>query len=112
MNETEKSQQYFTQLVLMFHAAAMQQMGKIKNPLLDKIERDLAAAQSSIDLLDVLKEKTKGNLTADENRLLTSVLKELKLNYVDEMGKPGDGTPNPESTNATEDTSTRQGGTG
>ena len=88
MTDAEKTQFYFSQLVLMFHAAAMQQMGKIKNPLLDKIERDLTAAQSSIDLLDMLKEKTKGNLSTDEDRLLTSILKELKLNFVDEKNKP------------------------
>ena len=109
MNETEKGQYYFSQLVLMFHAAAMQQMGKIKNPLLDKIERDLAAAQNSIDLLDMLKEKTKGNLTPEEERLLTNVLKELKLNYVDEMNKPTDGRPKPEATSASEAASTKQG---
>lgn len=109
MKESEKAQYYFSQLILMFHAAAMQQMGKIKNPMLDKIERDLAAAQSSIDLLDMLKEKTKGNLTADEDRLLTNVLKELKLNYVDEMNKPADNTPKPESTSTSESDSTRQG---
>jgi len=90
MDASEKNQLYFTQLVLMFHAAAMQQMGKIKNPLTDKIERDLSAAQGSIDLLDMLKEKTKGNLSADEERLLSNVLKELKLNYIDEMNKPAD----------------------
>ena len=109
MNETEKGQYHFSQLVLMFHAAAMQQMGKIKNPLLDKIERDLAAAQSSIDLLDMLKGKTKGNLAPDEERLLTNVLKELKLNYVDEMNKPTDGTPKPKTTSTSEGASTKQG---
>ena len=88
MNNSEKNQLYFSQLILMFHAAAMQQMGKIKNPMTDKIERDLTAAQGSIDLLDMLHEKTKGNLTSDEERLLTTLLKELKLNYVDEMNKP------------------------
>ena len=78
----------FTQLVLMFHTAAMQQLGKLKNPLTDVLERNLEAAQNSIDLLEMLKEKTRGNLSAEENRLLLQVLQELKLNYVDEAGKP------------------------
>jgi len=107
MKESERSQFYFSQLVLMFHAAAMQQMGKTKNPLLDKIERDLAAAQGSIDLLDMLKEKTKGNLTPDEERLITGILKELKLNFVDEMNKPADGAARPESTNSSDGPSTK-----
>lgn len=87
MNTQEKHQLLFSQLVIMFHAAAMQQMGKLKNPMTDKIERDLLAAQSTIDLLDMLKEKTRGNLIDEENRLLTSVLQELKLNFVDEAKK-------------------------
>jgi hypothetical protein len=103
MDATEKNQLYFTQLVLMFHAAAMQQMGKIKSPLTDKIERDLSAAQGSIDLLDMLKEKTKGNLSSDEERLLTTVLKELKLNYVDELNKPVDQPGKPEPTGQTQE---------
>lgn len=88
MEKQQKHQFLFAQLVLIFQAAAMQQMGKIKNPVTDAIERDLAAAQGSIDILDMLKEKTNGNLSADEDRFLTDVLKELKLNYVDEMSKP------------------------
>jgi len=88
MEDTSAKNQFlFTQLVLMFHTAAMQQMGKLKNPLTDKIERDLEQAQVSIDILDMVKEKTKGNLTNDEERFLNSVLQELKLNYVDEASK-------------------------
>jgi hypothetical protein len=83
-----KNQILFTQLVFSLQAAAMQQMGKLKHPLTDKIERDLAAAQSTIDILDMISEKTKGNLTPDEDRFLSEVLRELKLNYVDEAGKP------------------------
>ncbi len=88
MEDKQKHEIMFTQLVLMFHTAAMQQMGKLKNPLTDAVERNLEAAQNSIDLLDMLKEKTRGNLSADENRLLLQVIQELKLNYVDEAGKP------------------------
>ena len=87
MDQQQKHQFLLAQLVIIFQAAAMQQLGKVKNPVTDKIERDLEAAQSSIDMLDMLKEKTKGNLTADEDRLLTNVLMDLKLNYVDESKK-------------------------
>jgi hypothetical protein len=67
--------------------AALQQMGKIKNPLIDKIEKDLHQAQYSIDLLDMMKDKTKGNLTSDEQKFLDHVLGQLKLNYIDEIDK-------------------------
>jgi|WetSurMetagenome_2_1015567.scaffolds.fasta_scaffold1467350_1 hypothetical protein len=87
MDNKEKQQFYFSQLVLMFHTATMHQLGKIKNPMTGAIERDLAAAQNSIDVLDMLKEKTKGNLSEQEARLLSTVIQELKLNYVDEANK-------------------------
>ena len=84
---SEKHQMYFIQLVSMFHAAALQQMGKIKNPVSDKIERDLQQAEVSIDMLDMLKEKTKGNITAEEEKALSDVIAQLKLNFVDEQTK-------------------------
>ena len=88
MDAQEKSTFLFTQLVVMFHSATMHQLGKIKNPITDKIERDLAAAKGSIDLLEMLQEKTRGNLRDEENRLLSQVLQECRLNYVDEANKP------------------------
>ncbi len=88
MDDQQKNHVLFVQLVYMFHAAAMHQLGKIKDPLTDKIERNLEAAQSTIDLLDMIKEKTRGNLNPDEERALTSIITELKLNYVDESKKP------------------------
>ncbi|MFN0157956.1 MAG: DUF1844 domain-containing protein [Bacteroidota bacterium] len=88
MDEKQKHEMMFVQLVYMFHAAAMHQLGKLKNPLTDKIERDLGAAQGTIDMIDMLKTKTKGNLSAEEDRMLSSLLMELRLNYVDEASKP------------------------
>ena len=101
MTTQEKHQALFVQLVMMFHTLTMHQLGKIKNPMTDKIERDLTAAQGSIDMLDMLKERTKGNLPPDEERFMTEMLKELRLNYVDEAAKPAPpeakpaGQPNP-----------------
>ena len=92
MAESEKDTALFMGLVLMFHAAAMQHMGKTKNPISDKVERSLDQAQFVIDTLDALVVKTKGNLSDEENRFLTNVMKELKLNYVEELAK--DDKPN------------------
>ncbi len=85
--ELDKNTSLFFGLVMTFQAAAMQQMGKSKNPITEKIERDLAQAQMTIDLLDMLEAKTHGNLTDDETKLLKSVIQELKLNYVEEAAK-------------------------
>ena len=87
MAESEKETALFMGLALMFHAAAMQHMGKTKNPLSDKIERSLDQAQFVIDTLDALSSKTRGNLSDEESRFLANIIKELKLNYVEELGK-------------------------
>jgi hypothetical protein len=95
METTEKYAMMFTHLVLMLHGAAMQHLGKLKNPMTEKIERDLRAAQGMIDLLDMLKARTSGNLTPEETRMLDQVLQELRLNYVDESNKPEPAPPPP-----------------
>jgi hypothetical protein len=78
----------FLHLVALFQGAAMQQMGKLPNPLTQKIERDLEQSKMSIDILDMLKEKTKGNLSNTEQDFLDKLLFELHMNFVDESGKP------------------------
>jgi hypothetical protein len=88
MDAPEKYHVLFMQLVYMLHAAAMHQLGKVRNPLTGKIERDLAAAASTIDMLQMVEEKTRGNLGEEEKKFLAAVLMELRLNYVDEQGKP------------------------
>lgn len=88
MDDREKQHILFMQLVYMFHAAAMHQLGKVKNPITDKVERDLVAAQGTIDLMEMLQAKTRGNLAPEEDKLLTGLLMELRLNYVDESAKP------------------------
>ena len=77
----------FLQLVIMFQTAAYQQMVKVKNPLTDKMEKDLAQAQFSIDMLGMLEEKTKGNLSQEEKKYLELALYELRMNYLDEVKK-------------------------
>jgi|WetSurMetagenome_2_1015567.scaffolds.fasta_scaffold990698_2 hypothetical protein len=84
MDTVQKHQLLFTQLIVMFHAATMQQLGKVKHPVTDKVEKNLEAAENTIDILDMLQAKTKGNLANDEDMLLTQVLQELKIAYVQE----------------------------
>jgi len=89
---TMSNRDLFLGLIHSFQAAAMQQMGKTVNPFTQEIERDLPQAQLSIDMLRMLEERTKGNLTSEESRFLAHVLRELQLNYVmelDEDKKPG-----------------------
>ena len=93
MQENEKEKVLLIQLVLMFQTAALQHMGKLKNPLTDAIERDLPQARISIDMLEMLHAKMKGNLAEDEERIFSNVLQELRLNYVDEARKEPEQPP-------------------
>jgi len=86
----------FLGLVQSFQAAAMQQMGKVMNPFTEKIERDMAQAKLSIEMLEMLKTRTSGNLTGQEARFLNHVLTELRLNYVAESER-GEGEAAKES---------------
>ncbi len=82
----------FAQLIMMFQGAAFQQMGKVMNPVTNKIERDLEQAKNSIDILGMLEAKTKDNLNENEQKMLEHALYELRMNYVDEMNKGPDPT--------------------
>jgi Domain of unknown function (DUF1844) len=87
----------FLGLVHSFQAAAMQQMGKIMNPFTSEVERDLPQARLSIDMLEMLQERTSGNLTGEESRFLTHVLTELRLNYVAEVDEDRKAAAKPEA---------------
>ena len=77
----------FLGLVQSVQAAAMQQMGKVMNPFTEKIERDMPHAKLSIEMLEMLRTRTSGNLTGQEARFLNHVLTEVRLNYVAEVDK-------------------------
>ncbi len=67
-------------------------LGKIKNPMTDKIERNLFAASMNIDMLDMLYKRMDGNLSDQEDSYLSHVLSEIKMNYIEEK-KLGDDLP-------------------
>ena len=80
----EKTDALFVNLVLLFKNAALQQMGKIMNPISGKIEKSMEQARFSIDMIEMLKAKTRGNISDDLDKLLDSTLLELRMNYVEE----------------------------
>lgn len=83
----DKFDPLFVNLILTLQSSAMQHMGKLKNPVTDKVERNLEQAELSIDMLDMLKKKTGGNLTDEESDLIVRSLNELKMNFMDEKMK-------------------------
>jgi hypothetical protein len=75
----------FTNFVLSLSTSALFHFGDLTDEEGEKIEKNLPAAKQTIDILDMLSEKTKGNLDDEERKLLQGVLYELKMRYVKEM---------------------------
>ena len=80
MDETLQSK-LFIQLVMQNQQMAMIALGKIKNPVTDKVDKNIEFAKLSIDTLDMLQSKTKGNLTEYEEKFLVEALNQLKVTY-------------------------------
>jgi hypothetical protein len=74
----------FATLILSLGSSAVASMGESGGPG-DKPARDLPMAKHAIDLLSVLEEKTKGNLTSEEEQILESLLFDLRLRYVEAL---------------------------
>ena len=84
-NNTQPDQNkiLFVNMISMLTMSAMQQLGKIVNPATGKAAVNLEGAQATIDMLDMLYAKTRGNLDNDESKMLKDTLTMLKLNYVE-----------------------------
>ena len=85
----EKNDQLLLQLIYMFHTSAMQGLGKIADPT-GQINRNLEYVSQTIDLMEMLLVKTKGNISEEIEKMITQMISELKLNYVDEKSKVGE----------------------
>ena len=73
----------FATFVLSLSQSVVMHLGEVPNPETEKLETNLVLARQTIDLLGLLEEKTKGNLTGDEERLLTHVLFDLRMRFVE-----------------------------
>lgn len=72
----------FTTLVISLNNSALLHLGELAHPETGEKERDLMSAKHAIDTLQLLKEKSAGNLTAKEGELLGNVLYDLRMRYV------------------------------
>jgi len=79
-----KKEKLFMYLVGTFQSSAWIALGKIKNPMTEKSRVNIEQASFYIDLLDMMQEKMKGNLTDYEEQMLINTVSELKLNLIDE----------------------------
>ncbi|ESP62719.1 hypothetical protein SMITH_598 [Smithella sp. ME-1] len=87
-NEQKQEHDYpqvnFTNFVLSLSTSALFHFGDFPEYEGGKAEKNLPAAKQTIDILDMLNEKTKGNLDKNESSLIQGVLYELKMRYVKE----------------------------
>jgi len=72
----------FPSYIISYYTQGLVLLGEVPNPYTNQKEEDPEAAQHTINILSLLKEKTKGNLTPDEEQLMESVLYELRLKYM------------------------------
>src|ERR1017187_8378969 len=77
----------FLSLVMSLATAAWSQLGKVPNPVNQKIEKDIDQARISIEFLRMLQEKMEGNLSVKEQELIDNTVSDLELNFADEVRK-------------------------
>lgn len=78
----------FSTFILSLTSSAFYNLGDMPDPLTGKTETNLPAVQQTIDMLNMLREKTKGNLSEDESKLLEQMIYELQMKYVEKTKKP------------------------
>ena len=81
-------QQLFDQLISSLVHSAWVYLGKVKNPMNDKLEKNIDQASIQIDMLDMLFKRMTGNLSEEEDQYLSHIIRELKMNFVEEKNNP------------------------
>ena len=79
----EAFQMTFETLVMSLSSTAMVQLGLIPDPGTNQPEQNLPAAKQTIDILEILQQKTKGNLDESESKLLDNILYELRMTFLE-----------------------------
>lgn len=73
----------FSAFVLGLASTALIHLGARENPETGAVTVDLTLARQSIDVLAMLREKTRGNLSSEEEQLFASILSDLQLRFVE-----------------------------
>jgi len=76
----------FNSFIFSLSTSVLIQLGEIEDPFTQKPAKNLPLAKQTIDLIGMLKEKTKGNLTPQEERVIESILYDLRMRYVKAAG--------------------------
>jgi len=73
----------FSSFILSLYSSALVQLGKVEDPTSGKKNKNINAAKQTIDIIAVLKEKTEGNLDNEEEKLMNTLLQELRIAFVE-----------------------------
>ena len=76
----------FSAFVLSLSTMALAALGECDDPNLVDLPRDPIIARNNIDILLMLRDKTRGNLTQDEEKLLESIIYDLQMRYIRNRG--------------------------
>lgn len=77
----------FSAFVISLSTQALMHLGEIADPVSGKVETDVPVAKQMIDIVAMLKDKTRGNLNASEDRLMEDILFDLRMKYVEAVKK-------------------------
>ena len=77
----------FSTFIFSLFSSALIQLGDMADPITGAMDPNLVAAKQTIDIIDILREKTDGNLTEEEGKLLENASAELKWKYLDAVKK-------------------------
>lgn len=77
----------FSTFIFSLSSSAILHLGLMENPYTKTVEKNFPMAKQTIDIISMLKDKTKGNLTEEEENLITHLLTELRFKYVSELKK-------------------------
>jgi hypothetical protein len=73
----------FSSIVFPFYTQTLLKLGLIEDPAHQKAEQNLELARRLIDIIDLLKDRTKGNLKPEEEQFIESCLQQLKAGYLE-----------------------------
>jgi hypothetical protein len=76
----------FATFIFSLNSSALVQLGLMDDPGTDKKVKNLPLAKQTIDILGLLEEKTRGNLSREEEDMLKNILYDLRILYVKEKG--------------------------
>ena len=72
----------FNSLIISLSSSALLHLGEIADPSTGEKKKDIALAKQSIDIISMLREKTRGNLTDEEQKFIDNILTDMRWRYV------------------------------